>query len=166
MDKIEQKDLKKKRSIENIWYNWSINYIPEPIRKTIGGIKDKVVNLFKTNTPENYGKQTMYQSENKPSQLKIQKQTEDNIIKSIRNPFKLKKENKAIKDRIIRDIRTLFDQDGDHYKPIGVGNFWNNNCIEYESNADRNKNPSLKEYLNEIKPYLRDIITDLQKSDT
>ena len=30
------------------------------------------------------------------------KQSEENIIKSIRNIFKLKKENEAIKDRIIR----------------------------------------------------------------
>ena len=36
------------------------------------------------------------------------KQSEDNAIKSIRNRFKLKKENEAIKDRIIRDIRTPF----------------------------------------------------------
>ena len=30
----------------------------------------------------------------------------------------------------------------------------------------RNKNLSVKEYLNKIKPYLRDIITNLQKSET
>ena len=35
--------------------------------------------------------------------------TEDNIIKNERNLFGLKKENEAIKDRIIRDIRTLFE---------------------------------------------------------
>ena len=39
------------------------------------------------------------------------KQSEENIIKSIRNLFKLKKENEAIKDRIIRNIRTLFGQE-------------------------------------------------------
>ena len=38
------------------------------------------------------------------------KQSEVNIIKNIRNLFKLKKENNTIKDRIIRDIRTLFEQ--------------------------------------------------------
>ena len=38
--------------------------------------------------------------------------------------------------------------------------------IKYQSNGDRNKNLSVKEYLNEIKPYLKDIITDLQKSGT
>ena len=42
--------------------------------------------------------------------------------------------------------------------------FWNNNYIGYESNGDRNKNLSVKKYLNEIKPYLKDIITDFRKS--
>ena len=42
----------------------------------------------------------------------------------------------------------------------------NNRCIEYESNAERNENVSLKEYLDKIKPYLRDLITDLLESDT
>ena len=44
--------------------------------------------------------------------------------------------------------------------------FVNNRCIEYESNAERNENVSLKEYLDKIKPYLRDLITDLLESDT
>ena len=39
----------------------------------------------------------------KRNQIKIQKQTEkENIIKNIKNPFKLKK-RKSIKDRTIRD---------------------------------------------------------------
>ena len=67
------------------------------------------------------------------------KQSEENIIKSIRKLFKLKKENNAIKGKIIRDIRTLFKQDHDYYKPIRVGNFWNNNYIKYESSGDRKK---------------------------
>ena len=37
----------------------------------------------------------------------------------MRNLFKLEKENKAIKDKIIRDIRTLFKED-DYYKPIRI----------------------------------------------
>ena len=44
--------------------------------------------------------------------------------------------------------------------------FWSNNYIGYESNGDRNKNLSLDEYLDKIKLYLRDIIIDLQTSDT
>ena len=70
-----------------------------------------------------------------------------------------------MKDRIIRDIRTLFKQEDDFYKPIRVGNFWNGNYIKYESSGDKNKNLSVKEYLDKTKPYLRDIIINLQKSD-
>ena len=77
----------------------------------------------------------------KPSKLRIQKQSEEeNIIKNIRNTFKLKRENETIKDRIIRDIKIAFkQQEEDYYKPGRVGNFWNNNYIKYESNGDRNK---------------------------
>ena len=39
--------------------------------------------------------------------------------------------------------------------------FWNNNYIQYKSNGDKNNNLSL----DEIKPYLKDIIIDLQSSD-
>ena len=76
----------------------------------------------------------------------------------MRNLFKLKKEKEGIKGWIIQDIRTLFKQEDDYYKPTTVGNFWNNSYIEYESSSDRNKNLSVKEYLHKIKPYLRDII--------
>ena len=62
----------------------------------------------------------------------------NNIFKNIRNLFKWKKENEAIKDRINRGIKTLFAQEDGYYKPIRVGNFWNNSYIEYESNGDRN----------------------------
>ena len=43
-------------------------------------------------------------SRNKPSKLKILKQSGDTIIKNIRNPFKLEKENKTMKT-----INTLFE---------------------------------------------------------
>ena len=38
--------------------------------------------------------------------------------------------------------------------------------MEYESNSDRNKNLSLDEYLNKTQFYLRNVIIDLQNSDT
>ena len=47
MGKYEQKEMKKKRLIKNTWYDWLINNIPEPIRKTVLGFKDKVASLFK-----------------------------------------------------------------------------------------------------------------------
>ena len=94
------------------------------------------------------------------------KQSEKNINKSIRTLFKLKNQNETIKDRIIQDIRTLFKQYDHYYKLKRVANFWNTDFIRYESSDDRNKNLLLKEYLNKIKPFLRDIIINLQKSET
>ena len=70
--------------------------------------------------------------------------------------MKLKKENEAIKDRIIRDVETFFEQEEDYYKPVRAGNFWNSNYIKYESNGDRNKNLSIKEYLEKTKHCLKD----------
>ena len=55
----------------------------------------------------------------------------------------MKKHNeRSITDRIIRDIRTLFEQQEheDYYKPKRVNNFWNNNYTEYEINGHKNRN--------------------------
>ena len=50
----------------------------------------------------------------------------------------LKKKKKTNKDRVIRDIRKLFEQQkADYYKPKRVDNVWNNNYIEYESNDEK-----------------------------
>ena len=59
---------------------------------------------------------------------------------------------RIIKNRIIRDIRTLFEQqeEKDYHKPKKVSNFLNNNYIEYESNGDKNRNFLLDKYLNKI----------------
>ena len=38
--------------------------------------------------------------------------------------------------------------------------------MKYESIDDRNKSPSVKEYLDKIKPFLRDMIINLQKFNT
>ena len=66
----------------------------------------------------------------KPKQVKTvcgggKKQSEENLIKSKRNLFKLEKENKAIKDRLIRDIRKHFEQEEKkyYYKPMRVSKY-------------------------------------------
>ena len=100
---------------------------------------------------------------------------EKNIIKEIRNLFRIKKElnytavkgitnfyrlgketKKAIKDRAFRDIKNLFEFEEEHYfKPGRVNNFWSNNYIEYKCNNDKNKTLSAEECLNKIRPYLK-----------
>ena len=59
------------------------------------GFKDKIVSLFKTNTPQ----QTVYGRGKKLRKPKTQ---------NIRKPF-ISENNKKNKDRIIRDIQTLFE---------------------------------------------------------
>ena len=102
----------------------------------------------------------------------------DQIIKGILNLFgtKDKKEERKrleklerkiqehnerlISNRMIRGIRTLFEQEDDNLKPKGRNNFWKNNHIEYQSSGD--KSLSLSEYLNKIKTHLKNIIKDFQ----
>ena len=53
-----------------------------------------------------------------------------------------KKETKAIKGRILRDIKNIFEREKEeenYYKPVRVSNMWINNYIKYESNRYRNK---------------------------
>ena len=46
----------------------------------------------------------------------------------------LKKENEVTKDRVIRDIENLFEnEEEDFCKPVRVDDFWSNNCVEYEN---------------------------------
>ena len=66
----------------------------------------------------------------KPKRVKTvygggKRQSEESIIKSISNLFKLKKKK-------MKELR------------VRVGNFWNYNYIEYESRSDRKKSLSVK----------------------
>ena len=65
----------------------------------------------------------------------------------------------------IRNIFERGDEEENYYKPLVAGNFWSNNYIEYKSNNDRNKALLDEEYLNKIRPYLKEIINNLKKSD-
>ena len=86
-------------------------------------------------------------------------------ITNIRNLFRQKKEINVIKDGILRYIKNLFEHEEEEensYKPVKVSTFWRNNYIAYESNDDSNKTLSVEEYLNKIRPYLKDIINNLK----
>ena len=109
------------------------------------------MSLFKT---KDYSKPELFKTVHGSGK----KESEENIIKNTRNLFKLKIENKKIKDRIIRDIWALSKQENDYCKPKRVSNFWNNSYFKYESSGNKNKNLSLKGYLDKIKAYFRDII--------
>ena len=98
----------------------------------------------------------------------MKKELNYTAIKDIRNLFKGKKVTKAIKDRILRDIKNLFEheEEKNYYNPVRENNNWSNNYTEYESNSDRNKALSVEEYLHKIRSCLKDIINNLKKSET
>ena len=51
---------------------------------------------------------------------------EENIIKDLRNLFRLKKEIKEIKDVVLRNIKNLFTyekEEENYYKPVRLNNF-------------------------------------------
>ena len=100
--------------------------------------------------------------------FRLRKELNYTAIKDIKNLLRQKKETKAIKDRILRDIENLseYEEEENYYKPVRASKFWSNYHIEFESNDDRNKTLSVDEYLNKIRPYLKDIINNFKKSCT
>ena len=85
-----------------------------------------------------------------------------------RNQAKKEINIRLVNSRITREIKTLFEpeNDDDYFTPEKECIFSNNDYIEYESKSDRNRNLVSEESVNKIKPYLRDIIVDLEKSNT
>ena len=47
MGRFEQEEMKIIRPIKNTLYDWSINYIRQPVRKTVSVLKDKFINLLR-----------------------------------------------------------------------------------------------------------------------
>ena len=94
------------------------------------------------------------------------KEIEKNLNELEEGLSKLKKyyDYDDIKYKGIRDVGNLFSQsiDEDYYKPIKTVDTLDNtnNHFEYESKVNKNKNLSIKKYLNMIRPYLSDIIND------
>ena len=108
MENSSYKNKNTEKKYYNTWCNCLWITFLTLYAKNLGGFKDKVASLFNTNTP----KQAVYGRGKKLSKSKIQKQSEENLINSIGNPFILKKETKdiLIKGWTIRDIRTLFEK--------------------------------------------------------
>ena len=85
-----------------------------------------------------------------------------NKLNSDLSSFKKNRDN-IIYDKEYRgkeDIEYLFNtiNDKDYYEPIKINQAFDDNCIKYESRGDKDDNLYLEDYLNIIRPYLRDII--------
>ena len=71
-------------------------------------------------------------------------------MKNIKSLFGLKNK-KGINDKILTDIRTLYESDKEgYYKTIRIGNALRNDYTEYESNGDKDKILFIDDYLDMV----------------
>ena len=99
--------------------------------------------------------------------FKLIKKPNYNAIKDIRNLLDQKNKLKQLKIENLEILKIFLNnfQFQLIFKFFGL-NFQDNNYIEYESNIDRNKTLLVEEYSSKIRPYLKNIINNLKKSDT
>ena len=67
--------MKKRPSAKIFWHDWLIHYTSEPIT-TVGGVKEKNMSLFKTNTTKDHYKLTRvnaYKVKKEPRKVKTHK---------------------------------------------------------------------------------------------
>ena len=87
--------------------------------------------------------------------------TEDFLKKLKEDLNKLKIYNIEDIDYVgIKEIENVFNKisEEEYYEPTKIRDSFDDNYIEYESRGDKDNNLSLEEYLNIIRPYLRDMI--------
>ena len=82
-----------------------------------------------------------------------------NASESVKTIREIRKEN-CDEDKIIRDLDFTFDLGRDHNEPKKTVSAFNNNYIQYESRGYKDKNLSIKKYIDVIRPYLSDIINN------
>ena len=110
----------------------------------------------------------IFKSKRKDIKKSLMKPSKKKIFKSIIKKIKEILHDPIIdSDKRIEEIKKiLFDPKNnlfkpkDNYKPVRIGNAFTSNYTEYKSNGDKDKALSIKDYLDEIKPYLSDIIND------
>ena len=94
------------------------------------------------------------------------------ILKPIINKFFHSKEIKEIvndpildKDEKIDEIKKSIYGLKHNFKPYKFTGSFNSNYVDYRRDGNENKNLSIKEYLDEIRPYLSDIMNEHKNKD-
>ena len=97
----------------------------------------------------------------KPSKKKILKSKIKEIKEILHDPIIDSDEKIEKTKKILYDPKNiLFKPKEDNYNPIRIGNAFSGNYMEYKSNGDKDKILSIKDYLDETKPHLSDMINN------
>ena len=142
-------------------------------KKSISGYKsmskNELINAINTSEPLKNNRKNIFKSKRKEIKKILMKPSKKKILKSKMNEIKeilydliLDRDEKIeeIKKILYDPKKNLFKPKEDNYQPIRIGNAFSSNYIEYKSNGDKDKTLSIKDYLDEIKPYLSHIIND------
>ena len=131
--------------------------------------KKELINATNTSEQAKYNRKNIFKSKRKETKESLMKPSKKMILKSRIKEIKenlydliLDRDEKIeeIKKILYDSKNNFFKPKEDNCKPVRIGKAFSSNYIEYKSNGDKDKTLSIKDYLNEIKPYLRDIIND------
>ena len=130
----------------------------------------RILNRLRDILPKRYRKEIkekLYEIEHKENLSEAEKEENDEYLRKLVRILN-NKEKYGLYDRDdfdyygIRDIENLFDEVSkeDYYKPILVKSSFKSNYKYYESRGDKEKRLSVRQYLDNITPYLYDFIND------
>ena len=145
-NKLRNNFLKKER--HNIRLKF---YVNETIGKYLKALKEK-------------SSLTKQEKRDKKRYTKIFQKAEEYLKELQEDLNKIKRHRYNIIDDIdykgLKEMKNLFNRinEEDYYKPIKTKHTFDDDYMEYESRGDKDNNLSLVEYLNIIRPYLRDMI--------
>ena len=121
--------------------------------------------MEKINELEQKASLTEQEKQKKKRYTKKLQEDEDFFKKLKEDLNRLKKyqynDNEDLDYKGISQIENLFNKiNEDYYKPIKTNRTFNDNYMEYESRGDKDRNLSLEDYLNIIRPFLKDMINN------
>ena len=129
--------------------------------------KNELINAINISKPTKNNKNNIFKSKRKEIKQSLMKPSKKKILKSIIKEIKeilhdpiIKRDEKIEIKKNFDPKNNLFKPEEDNYKPVRIGNAFSSNYIEYKSNGNKDKTLSSKYYLDELKPYLSDIIND------
>ena len=128
--------------------------------------KNELINAINSSEPAKNNRKNIFKSKRKEIQANLMKSSKKKTLKSKTKEIKellydqILDTDEKIEEILYYSKNNFLEPKEDNYNPVRIGNAFSSNYIEYKSNGDKGKTLSIKYYLDEIKPYLTDIIND------
>ena len=152
------------RETKKIFNELRYNFSKKEIKKTRKNFSDKEIIDEYLEELEEKDSLTEQEKRRKKGYTKKLQKTEEYIRKLKEDLSKFGRhqcnDNDDLEYKGIKEIKNLFNKinEKDYYEPIKTKHAFDDGYIEYESRGDKDNNLSLVEYIDIIRPYLRDMI--------